>query len=74
MPVCSFCGREFPKHTGICYVTNAGRVYWFCSRKCFRSLIDFGRRPEKFKWTKAYRLKREREKKSAGESSPGKTS
>jgi len=62
MPVCAFCGHEFPKHMGILYVSNSGRTYWFCSKRCFKSMIEFKRRPEKFKWTRIYRIRRQKEK------------
>ncbi len=54
---CSFCGHEIPPGTGMMYVKNDGTIYWFCSRKCKRSLIDFKRDPRKYKWTKYYKKK-----------------
>ncbi|PCN51147.1 50S ribosomal protein L24e [Candidatus Geothermarchaeota archaeon ex4572_27] len=52
--VCSFCGREFPHGTGVMYVKNDGTIYWFCSRKCRVSMLEFKRDPRKFKWTAKY--------------------
>ena len=51
---CSFCGHEIKPGTGIMYVLNNGVIYWFCSKKCRRSMLDFKRDPRKFKWTVKY--------------------
>ncbi|MHA1594704.1 MAG: 50S ribosomal protein L24e [Candidatus Baldrarchaeia archaeon] len=59
---CSFCGKEIEPGTGMMYVKNDGRVLWFCSSKCRISMIEMGRDPRKFKWTKFWRG-REQEKK-----------
>ncbi len=53
--VCSFCGREIEPGTGIMYVTKDGRVYHFCSSKCYKNMIELGRVPRKVRWTQAYR-------------------
>jgi len=52
--ICSFCGHEIEPGTGLMYVKNDGTILWFCSRRCFKSLIEFKRDPRKFKWTKKY--------------------
>ncbi len=54
LPRCAFCGRDFPYGTGILYVTNRATQLWFCSRKCKVSMLEFKRKPTKFKWTKKY--------------------
>lgn len=51
---CSFCGKEIKPGTGIMYVLNNGTIYWFCSKKCRRSMLDFKRDPRKYKWTLKY--------------------
>ncbi len=52
--ICSFCGHEIEPGTGLMYVKNDGTVLWFCSRKCFKNMIEYKRDPRKFKWTKKY--------------------
>ena len=51
---CSFCGHVIPPGTGVMYVKNDGTIYWFCSRRCRISMLEFGRDPRKLKWTKKY--------------------
>jgi len=34
------------------YVKVDGTVYWFCSSKCRKSMLVFGRDARKLKWTK----------------------
>ena len=51
---CSFCGHTIPPGTGVMYVKNDGTIFWFCSRKCRVSMLEFRRDPRKFKWTKKY--------------------
>jgi len=47
---CSFCRAEVPFGTGLMYVKLDGSVLWFCSRRCKRSALDFGRSTRKMKW------------------------
>ena len=54
MPKCSFCGNKLPAGKGKMFVTNANRVYYFCSRKCERNW-EMGRNPKKIKWTATFR-------------------
>jgi len=53
---CTFCGREIPPGTGMIYVRTDGTIYYFCSRKCRVSMLQFKRNPLKWKWTEKYRL------------------
>ncbi len=57
--VCSFCGKEIEPGTGMMYVTKDGRVYYFCSSKCYKNMIELGRVPRKVRWTEAYRKEKE---------------
>ena len=54
MALCSFCGNELKKGTGMMYVKKDGTVLYYCSSKCFKNsrLKREGRRK---KWTTAYR-------------------
>ncbi len=52
---CTFCGDEIPQGTGKMYAKNDGSVYYFCSRKCEKSLLKLKRDPKRVRWTEAYR-------------------
>jgi len=32
--ICSYCGKEIPKTTGLMYIKSDGSKYYFCSGKC----------------------------------------
>ncbi|NPA99791.1 MAG: 50S ribosomal protein L24 [Crenarchaeota archaeon] len=49
---CSFCGSPIPPGFGITYVKKDGTVLRFCSRKCFVSMIKYGRDPRKLAWVR----------------------
>ncbi len=53
--ICSFCGKEIEPGTGKMYVLRNGTVYYFCSSKCQKNMIELHRIPRKVKWTEAYR-------------------
>ncbi len=54
---CSFCGRPIPPGTGLTYVKTDGTILRFCSRKCFVSLVKFGRDPRRVTWVRKLRKK-----------------
>ncbi|MBI2133817.1 50S ribosomal protein L24e [Candidatus Woesearchaeota archaeon] len=41
---CSFCGEEMEKGTGKMYVRKTGKIFYFCSSKCEKSLVKLGRK------------------------------
>ncbi len=49
---CSFCGEKIEPGTGRMHIKKDGRIFYFCSSKCFTNLIDLKRIPRKVKWTK----------------------
>jgi large subunit ribosomal protein L24e len=53
--ICSFCGEEIEPGTGKMYIRRDGKVFYFCSRKCEKNMLELGRNPRKLKWTKYYR-------------------
>jgi len=53
--VCSFCGEDIEPGTGKMFVRRDGKVFYFCSRKCEKNMLELGRNPRKLKWTKYYR-------------------
>ncbi len=57
--ICSFCGKEIEPGTGKMYVTRDGKVYYFCSSKCYKNMIVLGRSPRRVKWTAQYRKEKE---------------
>ncbi len=58
MPVtrtCSFCGNDVEPGTGKMFIRRDGTIYFFCSSKCERNLLDLGRVPRWTRWTKHFR-------------------
>ncbi len=55
---CSFCAREIEPGTGTMFVKRDGTVFHFCSSSCRKQQLDLGRLGHRFKWTRAYELKR----------------
>ncbi|MEM3445037.1 MAG: 50S ribosomal protein L24e [Thermoplasmata archaeon] len=51
---CSFCGNPIEPGTGKMFIRKDGTIYNFCSRRCQRNLLEFGRNPRKLKWTSVY--------------------
>lgn len=52
---CSFCGSSIEPGTGKMYVLKSGRIFYFCSGKCQRNMINLGRLAREVKWTEEYR-------------------
>lgn len=51
MVKCSFCGNDLKKGTGEMFVKKEGTVFFFCSGKCQKNLLNLGRSPHKTLWT-----------------------
>ncbi|HDD04869.1 50S ribosomal protein L24e [Nanoarchaeota archaeon] len=49
---CSFCGKEIEPGTGIMYVRNDGKIFYFCSSKCEKNMLKLGRKPKKVEWVR----------------------
>ncbi|MDD3159936.1 MAG: 50S ribosomal protein L24e [Candidatus ainarchaeum sp.] len=54
MVKCSFCGKDLKEGSGKIYAKKDGTVFYFCSGKCEKNLIELKRKPVKVKWTDAY--------------------
>lgn len=55
MPIkgrCIVCGRPVPAGVGMMYVKSDGTILWFCSSKCYKSLVVLKRDPKKLAWVK----------------------
>jgi len=50
MPKCSFCGKEIEKGTGVMFIKNDGKVFYFDSSKCEKNMLKLGREPARTKW------------------------
>jgi len=68
---CSFCAQEIEPGTGTIFVKRDGTVYQFCSSSCRKQQMSLGRIGHRFKWTRAYELKRAAERSSAERSGGG---
>ncbi len=55
---CSFCAGEIEPGTGAMFVKRDGTVFHFCSSSCRKQQLRLGRVGHRFKWTRAYELKR----------------
>jgi large subunit ribosomal protein L24e len=55
---CSFCAGEIEPGTGAMFVKRDGTVFHFCSSSCRKQQLHLGRVGHRFKWTRAYELKR----------------
>jgi len=62
---CSFCAQEIEPGTGTIFVKRDGTVFQFCSSSCRKQQLHLGRIGHRFKWTRAYELKRAAERSSA---------
>jgi large subunit ribosomal protein L24e len=51
---CSFCGTEIEPGTGKMYIKKDGVVFYFCTSKCEKNMIDLKRVPRRTRWTKHY--------------------
>ena len=65
MVKCVFCGKEEESFRGIHFISNDGSVNYYCGSKCQKNAIKLGRDRRKIKWTEAYRLKMEKEARTA---------
>ncbi len=52
--MCSFCGTEIEPGTGKMFVKKDGIIYYFCTSKCEKNMIDLKRVPRRTRWTKHY--------------------
>jgi large subunit ribosomal protein L24e len=69
---CSFCAQEIEPGTGTIFVKRDGTVYQFCSSSCRKQQLHLGRIGHRFKWTRAFELKRAAERSGAERASaPG---
>ncbi len=47
---CSFSNRKIEAGTGKIYAKKDGTVYYFCSSKCEKNMIELGRVPRRVEW------------------------
>lgn len=60
MTKCNFCGKEESPYKGVHLIKNDGSTNFYCSSKCRRNALNLKRDKNKFKWTEAYGLTRQR--------------
>ncbi|MBN1539874.1 MAG: 50S ribosomal protein L24e [Candidatus Thermoplasmatota archaeon] len=49
---CSFCGEKIEPGTGRMYVKKDGKIFFFCSTKCYKNMVNLKRVPRKTLWSK----------------------
>ena len=52
MATCIFCGHELAPGTGKMLAKNDGRIWYFCSRKCEKNLLQLKRQARLTPWSK----------------------
>lgn len=55
MVKCSFCGKEIAPGTGKMFVKKDGKIFYFCSSKCEKNVLNLTRDNKKIKWTEEYK-------------------
>ena len=60
--LCTFCGSAIPKGRGLMYVRKDGKVYYFCSSKCKRNMLELKRSGKKVKWTTHVQKRKKRKR------------
>jgi large subunit ribosomal protein L24e len=67
MPKCSFCGEQYEIPRGLTYVKADGKIFFLCSSKCRKNLLNLGRTSKKVKWiVKSDTFKKEAAAKQVG--------
>jgi large subunit ribosomal protein L24e len=51
---CSFCGEKIEPGTGRMYVKKDGKIFFFCSTKCYKNMIELKRVPRRTQWSKLH--------------------
>lgn len=54
MVKCTFCGKNIERGTGKIYVKTDGKIFYFCSNKCEKNMIQLGRKARTTKWTNEF--------------------
>lgn len=54
---CSFCEMPIEPGRGMMFVKRDGTVFYFCSSKCERNMINLGRKRRKVKWATKAKVK-----------------
>ena len=47
---CSFCNNTIEIGTGVMFIRNDGKVFYFCSSKCQKNMLKLRREPKNVKW------------------------
>jgi large subunit ribosomal protein L24e len=51
---CSFCGAGIEPGTGSMYVKKDGTVHYFCTKKCYKNMVQLKRVPRTTAWTEKF--------------------
>ncbi|MFH0905821.1 MAG: 50S ribosomal protein L24e [archaeon] len=57
---CTFCGKNMLSGTGRIYAKKDGTVFYFCSSKCRKNLLDKKYKQLKTKWTDSFIFEKKR--------------
>ena len=59
---CSFCNKIVELGTGVMFIRNDGKVFYFCSSKCQKNMLKLKREPKKIKWVTKKKKQAKQEK------------
>jgi len=68
---CSFCGNDIEPGTGKMFIRRDGTIYFFCSGKCQRNLLNLGRQARRTRWTKVFQRAKGLVEEEAPAAAPG---
>jgi large subunit ribosomal protein L24e len=52
---CNFCGEKIEPGTGRMYIKRDSHIFYFCSSKCYKNMIELKRVPRKTRWSKHHK-------------------
>ena len=55
---CTFCNENIEAGTGVMFVKNDGKVFYFCSKKCEKNMLKLRREPKNVKWVSKKKTKK----------------
>ncbi len=56
--ICSFCGIEIERGTGRMYIKKDGTIFNFCTKKCYKNMVELKRVPRTTNWTSKYAVEK----------------
>jgi len=64
MVKCDYCGKNIEKGTGKMFIKDSGKIINFCTKRCEKDMLVFGRKSREQKWTDVAHAEKAASKKS----------